>query len=69
MLWQVWWGLKDIKVWLAALAIGANCVDVAAFTSFIPTFIHQFGFSPRKLAPSSLYICLDEQVLTDACPI
>lgn len=48
-LFQVWLALKDPKTWLFALAISASSIDVAAFGSFLPTFINQFGFSPCKL--------------------
>jgi hypothetical protein len=47
-LFQIWWGLKDPKTWLGALSIAAPCLNVAAFGSFLPTFIKEFGFSPRK---------------------
>lgn len=50
---QAWWALKDPKTWLFALALAAASLDVAAFGSFLPTFIRQFGFSPCKfLIPS-----------------
>ena len=52
-LFQVWWALKDMKTWLFALAIAAASLDVAAFGSFLPTFIRQFGFSPCKIMTSS----------------
>jgi MFS family permease len=48
-LFQVWWALKDPKTWLLAFAIASASLDVAAFGAFLPTFIHQFGFSPCKV--------------------
>lgn len=47
-LFQVWWALKDPKTWLCALPAAAASLNIAAFGSFLPTFIRQFGFSPRK---------------------
>lgn len=54
-LFQIWWALKDPKTWLLAMAAAGASLNVAALTSFLPTFIHQFGFSPCK-APADL-IC------------
>ena len=45
---QILKGLKDPKSWLGGLAIGAAALNIAAFSSFLPTFVHEFGFSPRK---------------------
>ncbi|OAP53710.1 hypothetical protein AYL99_12116 [Fonsecaea erecta] len=47
-LFRVWWALKDPKTWLFAMAIAAASMDVAALGAFLPTFIHQFEFCPRK---------------------
>jgi O-methyltransferase involved in polyketide biosynthesis len=47
-MYQIWWAFKDPKTWLFALAISAASLNVAAFGSFLPTFIQQFGFDPRK---------------------
>jgi MFS family permease len=38
--------LKDVKTWLGALTVAAPCLNVAAFGTFLPTFIREFGFSP-----------------------
>ncbi|KIW19928.1 hypothetical protein PV08_00503 [Exophiala spinifera] len=42
---QVVWAMKDPKTWLGALIIAAPCLNVAAFGTFLPTFIQEFGFS------------------------
>ncbi|OKL55471.1 hypothetical protein UA08_09207 [Talaromyces atroroseus] len=42
---QVWLAIKDPKSWLQALVVGAVCLNVAAFGTFLPTFIQLFGFS------------------------
>lgn len=42
---QVWQGLKDPKVWLGAALTGAQGVGIGAFSIFLPTIIHDFGFS------------------------
>ncbi len=47
-LFQVWWALKDPKSWLLGLASASASLNVAALTAFLPTFIHQFGFSTCK---------------------
>ena len=45
---QIWVAFKDYKTWLMSLAVGAVCLNVAAFGAFLPTFVLEFGFSPRK---------------------
>lgn len=45
---QAVWALKDPQAWLGALVVAAPCLNVAAFGTFLPTFISEFGFSPRK---------------------
>jgi hypothetical protein len=45
----VWLALKDPKCWLQAIAVGAVSLNVAAFGTFLPTFIELFGFPSCKL--------------------
>ena len=42
---QIWLALKDPKVYLASILIGAQGVGIGAFSVFLPTFIKAFGFS------------------------
>lgn len=48
--------MKDPRSWLGAFAIIAPVLDIVVFGSFLPTFIHEFGFSPCK--SSALFACL-----------
>jgi hypothetical protein len=45
---QVLVGLSDVKSYLDALVVAAFGLGVAAFGLFMPTFIKEFGFSPRR---------------------
>ncbi|KAF2173687.1 hypothetical protein M409DRAFT_61982 [Zasmidium cellare ATCC 36951] len=58
-LWQIGWALKDIKTWLGALIIGAASMNIAAFGVFLPTFLHEFGWSPLQTQLYSIipYAC------------
>lgn len=64
-LFQVWWALKDPKTWLFALAIASASLGVAAFGAFLPTFIRQFGFSPRKILLISDSLAGANQAIVD----
>ncbi|KIW93256.1 uncharacterized protein Z519_05861 [Cladophialophora bantiana CBS 173.52] len=65
-LFQVWWALKDAKTWLLAMAIAAASLDVAAFGAFLPTFIHQFGFSALD---TQLYTIIPYAFATVSVPV
>ncbi|KAJ9617685.1 hypothetical protein H2204_013560 [Knufia peltigerae] len=56
---QIWKSLKDPKTWLGGLAIGAAALNIAAFSSFLPTIVHQFGFTPLHTQLMSMipYAC------------
>ncbi|RDW65994.1 hypothetical protein BP6252_09629 [Coleophoma cylindrospora] len=41
---QIWMALKDPKSYFTAVIYGALCLGIASVTSFLPTFIRQFGF-------------------------
>lgn len=45
---QVWKALKDPKSWLGGLTNGAAAMNIASLSAFLPTFIHEFGFSFRE---------------------
>lgn len=45
---QVLLALTDVKAYLDALIVAAFGLGVAAFGLFMPTFINEFGFSPRE---------------------
>ncbi|KAJ9610477.1 hypothetical protein H2200_005254 [Cladophialophora chaetospira] len=65
-LFQVWWALKDPKTWLFALAAAAASLNIAAFGSFLPTFIRQFGFSPLD---TQLYSIIPYAFATVSLPV
>jgi hypothetical protein len=44
---QIWTAFKDPKSYLTATIYGALCLGIASITSFLPTFISEFGFSRR----------------------
>lgn len=39
---------KDPKSYFTAVIYGALCLGIASITSFLPTFILQFGYNKRK---------------------
>jgi hypothetical protein len=45
---QVFVAFKDPKIYFTATIYGALCLGIASVTSFLPTFILEFGFSPLR---------------------
>jgi hypothetical protein len=45
---QILIALKDPKSYFTAVIYGALCLGIASITSFLPTFILQFGFDECK---------------------
>ncbi|KEF58592.1 uncharacterized protein A1O9_06518 [Exophiala aquamarina CBS 119918] len=41
-------GIQDPKMWLGALTVGSGGVGLGAFSVFLPTLIHAFGFDPLR---------------------
>jgi hypothetical protein len=45
---QILIALKDPKTFFTAIIYGALCLGIASITSFLPTFIREFGFGKCK---------------------
>lgn len=41
-------GIKDPKMWLGSLTVGCGGIGLGAFSVFLPSLIHSFGFNPLR---------------------